>query len=194
MSTSVGEYRRFVPSAPVAPALASQPAPVSPHCRQSVTSDDGFGDWGKGADFRQFQRHRAQSVTIVTTVTRVSGKWPWADGLDALHATPSPSFLPTTRWEEVLFDAVRFSRDWGDDAVRYGWSELELFGCNPDPRARRLDNDGLVILLRGRPVEAIDDNCITISCGNGQHNRFRKGKPLLSAVPIWVAFAKARPP
>ena len=191
---SSDSYQPFafdVPTAPPRSASVTTSPAVSPPRHRTVTAPDGFGDWGKGADFRQFQRERAESVT---SVTAFSGSLPWADGLDALHRMPKPRFLTVDRWEELLFDAVRFSRDWSEAAERHGWTVLELFGCHRKPEGRRLDNNGLIITLKGRSVTALDDTAATIDAGRGDLHRFRKGKLLLTSVPLWVAFASESGP
>lgn len=193
MSSDSYQPFAFAPPAPT-PAMresVTTSQPLSPPRHRSVTAPEGFADWGKGADFRQFQRERADSVTIVTAFP---GGELWADGLERLHTLAKPAWLPADRWEELQFDAVRFVRDWGAEALRLGWTNLELFGCNPNPRARRLDNDGLIKLLHGRRITAIDDSAATIDAGRGDLLRFRKGKLLLTAVPIWVAFASESGP
>lgn len=178
------------PPAPAPRESVTERPPVSSPRHRTVTAPEGFEDWGKGADFRQFQRERAKSVT---TVTAFSGEWPWAPGLDRLHALPKPGWMRADRWEELLFDAVRFTREWGAQAVRRGWTELELFGCNANPQARRLDNDGLIILLRGRRITAIDGQTATIQCSGGGTLRFSKAEPA-AAIPLWVAFSSENGP
>lgn len=196
MSISADSYQPFQPAAaPVAPIPAPESVAdchhVSPPRHRVVTTPDGFQDWGKGADFRDFQRQRAKSVT---TVAAFPGSWPWAEGLDALHRLSKPRFLTADRWEELLFDAVRFSRDWGDIAGQHGWTVLELFGCHRKPEGRRLDNNGLIVTLKGRRITALDDTAATIDAGRGDLHRFRKGKLLLTSVPLWEAFASESGP
>ncbi len=154
-----------------------------------VAAEDAFPDWGKGADFRRFQRERAKGVADVAGVAASPAiSLPWDRGLEALQALPQPTFLSRERWEELLYDAACFSKDWGQAAVDLGWTKLELFGCNPNPRASRLDCDGLVILLNGRPVTELTAEFASIDVGGGKVNRFRR-KQMLGAVPLWLGFA-----
>lgn len=165
--------------------------PVSPRRHRSVTAPEGFEDWGKGADFRQFQRERAKSVT---TVTAFSGNCSWSEGVERLQALPPPTFLRPDRWEELVFDATRFLREWGGDAQAAGWRTVDVFGCYPDPQARRLDNAGLIILLHGRRVLALNDTTATIDAGGRDIQTFQRGFERAQAVPLWVAYAPASGP
>lgn len=176
----------------VMPDLA-KPSPSVTGCHQRVAAlsppENGFPDWGKGADFRDFERKRAKTVTNVTTVTTFSRGLPWDEGLNALFALPAPEFLRVERWTQMLFDCQRFYQDWGLRAVELGWSETDLFGCNPPPSFKRLDNDGLVISLQGRRIIAMDAKSAKIDAGRGDTLTYYNSFPLENSVPLWIGFA-----
>ena len=79
----------------------------------------------------------------------------YRDGLERLASMPVPAGVQARRWAQIVDDAALLEADWGETARALGWSDLALWGCNPDPSARRLDRDGLVMRLRGRRVFAI---------------------------------------
>lgn len=108
----------------------------------------------------------------------------WRMGVEAMgKARPTPGFYHG-RWGMLTADARQFLAMWGDDAVAAGWGTLDVFGANPDPNHRRFDRLGLVLLLRGRPVQELSADSATI--GERQDTttfyRHRRGA---GAVPVW---------
>ncbi|MDZ5448628.1 hypothetical protein [Labrys sp. ZIDIC5] len=80
---------------------------------------------------------------------------PFADELAKLmreNPTPDPR-----RWEQAKRDAIEFLSDWGDQAAELGWTAAELFGLHPVAPLTRYDVMGLVWLLNGKEVSAIDE-------------------------------------
>ena len=89
------------------------------------------------------------------------------------------------RWRELAGDALRLANDCGGRADALGWSVLDLFGCSPG-FARRLDRDGVAVLLDGRAVLALTAEAATIGSPRGPPDVCRRrDKP--GAVPIWRA-------
>jgi len=171
------------------------PSELSPPCRQSVTTDDAFFDADPAAEMRRFRRDREKSVTIVTTVTTPPAPdLPWTAGLQVLSSLPRPPFRSAEEWDQLVFDAVRFDRDWGRQAFDLGWSTLQLFGCNSPPWTNRLDQHGVVALLWGRPVLDVTADTIDIDAGHDRRHRYRRGNLLRESVPLWVAYDLPRPP
>jgi len=62
---------------------------------------------------------------------------------------------PTDDDSQACADAGRFLRNWGEPALRLGWSGKELFGLHPVAPLARCDAMGLVWLLCGRRLTAI---------------------------------------
>jgi hypothetical protein len=108
----------------------------------------------------------------------------WLKGVEAMRrARPAPKPYHSP-WRTILQDAASFVALWGDDAIRMGWSTLDVFGVNPDPSAARYDRLGLVVLLNGRPVQCLEDQVAHI----GRDSRptvFRRALRAEGAVPIW---------
>jgi hypothetical protein len=79
----------------------------------------------------------------------------WAEGVVRVLAMPAPRPYDSARWQEIREDAFSFLRDWGAQAHRLGWSDLDLFGVHPRAPIARLDAMGLVPLLGGNQVVAL---------------------------------------
>jgi hypothetical protein len=83
---------------------------------------------------------------------------PYQVAFDALERR-CPALVPNDRWKRAIEDAQSFLAAWGRQALELCWTERELFGLHPVPehpapnydRLARLDDMGLLWLLRGRP-------------------------------------------
>lgn len=72
-----------------------------------------------------------------------------------------------------------------------GWQGLDLFGCSPG-FARRLDPDGLAMLLDGRAVLGITEQAATI--GNPHGTGPRSGVPPCPGAVLPLKAQRARVP
>ena len=63
----------------------------------------------------------------------------WAEGYAALCTMPPPSGFSPERWRRVVDAAGTFLDRWGAEAIRCGWSDLDVFGCHDDRAHRRFD-------------------------------------------------------
>jgi hypothetical protein len=74
-----------------------------------------------------------------------------------------PDLVDGAAWQRIVEDSRRFLADWGAEAERLGWTADDIFGLPPVPerpawnysRLARLDQVGLIWLLRGRRVVAL---------------------------------------
>lgn len=192
LSQWVGADTLATPLKGVSKALAST---VATSVASSVAAQDSFPDWGKGADFRRFRRERDGTVASVASVA--APRLPWADGLDILQRLPAPGWMPYEQWERLVYIAVSLSRDWGAQAHSLGWNEIDLFGCNLEPWKRRVDRNGLAMLLSrwSGPIKvaAITDQSVALTVDHGHTLQFRHFDRL-GSVPIWVAFSQEAGP
>jgi hypothetical protein len=109
----------------------------------------------------------------------------WREHLDRLDPEFPPDAIQPCRWWQMIDDAGRFLRVWGEQAAGFGWSDLDLFGVSPG-FARRLDRDGLLYALEGRVVLAMTADAATIDSRGGKSTRhYRRDRP--GAVPWWQA-------
>ncbi|MGJ4855478.1 hypothetical protein ACN6KF_001424 [Labrys sp. La1] len=80
---------------------------------------------------------------------------PFADELAKLMKT-NPTVDPK-RWERAKLDAIEFLADWGHEAAELGWTAEDLFSLHAVAPLTRYDVMGLVWLLNGKEVSAIDE-------------------------------------
>lgn len=106
----------------------------------------------------------------------------WQDGVSRMRAPVPP--IACVTWALVVEDARAFLRMWGDDAVKAGWTTLEVFGVNANPAARRLDTLGLVVLLQGRTVQSLDSEMALIGSGANM-TVFRRSLVAPGGVALW---------
>jgi hypothetical protein len=106
---------------------------------------------------------------------------PYASALAALRAK-CPAHVPEDRWRQAIIDATAFATKWAEEAQTFGWTEPELLGLHPVPeqpaanydRLARLDDMGLVWLLRGRPVVALMATEANYRCPSGAILTYRR--------------------
>jgi hypothetical protein len=106
-----------------------------------------------------------------------------------------PEYVDLHRWQQAIRDADNFLARWGMKAEPLGWTEHELFGLHRVPerpapfysRLSRLDDTGLLWLLRGRPVVTLTATEAAYRCASGAHLTYRKqnklAPPSLSEKP-----------
>jgi hypothetical protein len=93
-----------------------------------------------------------------------------------------PACVPEDRWHQAIVDATAFTSKWGAQAQVFGWTERELFGLYPVPeqptanysRLSRLDEMGLIWLLRGRPVIMLTALEAIMRCESGAPLVYRR--------------------
>jgi hypothetical protein len=106
---------------------------------------------------------------------------PFASALAALRAQ-CPTYVPEDRWRQAITDATAFATEWGGEAQTFGWTAAEVFGLHPvqkQPAANcdrlaRLDDIGVVWLLRGRPVVALTATEASYQCPSGAILTYRR--------------------
>lgn len=155
-------------------------------------------DTGSAApDWGSIPVDRAAQSRSVASVASVAADAEARAGIAKLVKCPQPIWLSAHAWASLIADVQAFANDWLIEALGLGWSIPEMFGCPPDPRARRVDLSGLVPLLRGRPVDSISATSAIIRNRIGAPNTFHRhapgcGQPFdrSAAVPMWVAYAQ----
>lgn len=133
----------------------------------------------ESADFRGFEAPPATDVANVASVAS------WKAGIDRLADGRRPDAFENRAWAVLVSDARMLLQNWGADLFALGWGTLEVFGGNRNPRARRLDIPGLLPLLRGRPVEAIDADTALIRANRNDMMTFQRRLVAAGGVPVW---------
>jgi hypothetical protein len=109
----------------------------------------------------------------------------WAEGYAALSTMPVPTGFSQERWQRIADATGTFLNRWATEAIRCGWSDLDVFGANPDKPDARFDAMGLVLLLDRCEVVSIDEHGADLVTSTGARQRYRR-RPLPSdTVSLW---------
>jgi hypothetical protein len=130
-----------------------------------------------------------QSVEKESRCDQEHDDTPYASALAAFRAK-RPAYVPEDRWHQAIADATTFVTKWGAQAHAFGWTARELFGLHPVPerpagnysRLSRLDDTGLIWLLRGRPVVALTETTAAIQGATAVLTYRKINKPALGPV------------
>jgi hypothetical protein len=109
----------------------------------------------------------------------------WAEGFGALCAMPPPRGFSAVRWARIVDATGRFLDRWAAEAALLGWSDLDVFGCDPARPDARFDCMGLVLLLDGCEVERIDVGGADLLTSTGTRQRFHRRPRPLGTVSLW---------
>jgi len=94
--------------------------------------------------------------------------------------SPCPG-LTGANWAAIHENAVIFLDRWADEAVRLGWTTLDLFGVHPEAGTTRSNYCGALI-IGAEPVSAITETRMQFA--NTTFYRDTLGKPT-GSVPLW---------
>ena len=145
------------------------------------------------AENRQFSGFVGHSLATIATIAvpAVENRYPFDADLAAFIAQPCPPGIRPETWDEITGETDAVRQRWADHAIGLGWTSLDLFGCNPNPFARRVDRDGLVASITGllTPVRIT-----SITAANAELTPFR-GAPMKyhrmyrpGQVHLWEAY------
>ena len=130
---------------------------------------------------REDRGERAALVEYGANVPRC-----WAEGFTALSSMPPPSGFSPERWVRIVDAAGLLLDRWAADAIRCGWSDLDVFGCDRDRPDARFDCMGLVMLLDRVEVAGIDpEGADLIATAGGAKLRFRRRPLPQNTISLW---------
>jgi hypothetical protein len=109
----------------------------------------------------------------------------WAEGLAALAAMPVPSGFAPERWRRIVDAAGTFLDRWTGVAIECGWSDLDVFGCDPVRPDARFDAMGVALLLDRAEVVGIDDEGADLVTVTGARQRYRRRPLPPDTVTLW---------
>lgn len=128
-----------------------------------------------------------QSVASVASVAQPSDKRlgnPTLSPADAVRSAvrdlayiPRPANVSFSDWATLISDLQDFTETALPFALAKGWQLFDLFAVPANPTHRRVDQVGLVPMLRGRPVRIIDSNRAAIANRVGPPNTFYRRAP-----------------
>ena len=110
----------------------------------------------------------------------------WAEGFAVLSAMPPPTGFSLARWRRIINAAGIFIDKWAAKAAECGWSDLDVFGVNPDAPGRRFDAMGLVLLLDHCEVVAVDERGADLVANGGARLRYRRRPVPADTVSLWA--------
>jgi hypothetical protein len=101
-------------------------------------------------------------------------------------AMPAPTGFSDQRWQRVIDAAGRFLDRWAGVAAACGWSDLDVFGCDPNRSDARFDCMGIVLLLDRCEVVGVDEHgADLVTNSDGARLRFYR-RPLPAAtIRLW---------
>ena len=143
-----------------------------------------------GARLGLMEQAVAYSTTMPVPADIAHAEYDAAYALVALRAK-CPAYVPGDRWHQAVADATAFASEWAAQAQAFGWTVSELFGLHPVPeqpaanydRLARVDDMGLIWLLRGRPVIALTAMEAVMRCHSGATLKFyRRSEPALAEI------------
>lgn len=109
----------------------------------------------------------------------------WAEGFARLDTAKPLLGFSCDRWRQLIDDGGRFLDQWANQAAALGWTAVDVFGLHRDAPAARLDGIGLVALIRGGEIVAIDSDHATIRMPSGNCLTYYLRRPRPDAVAAW---------
>jgi hypothetical protein len=109
----------------------------------------------------------------------------WAEGFARLNLASPPHGFHERRWRTLIDDGGKFLDRWGAEAAQLGWSAEDVFGVHPIAPGARYDIAGLVLLIDGGEVIAIDRNSASIRTKSSGATLIYLRKPRPDAIVLW---------
>lgn len=155
-------------------------------------------EWGQGCKASGDKKtHKIQSLKeAVPTVSTVPTRFwedifpndipaEWREGYSTFSTMTRLEGFPDHQWRRAIEDGRIFLLRWGAEAFRLGWTATDLFGASaaaPWPRVGML---GLVPLLNGDPVVALDADAATIKTKSDARLVYRRHIASDGRVCLW---------
>ena len=132
----MSQYRKFsaalkseVRAAPAPkPSKVPKPKPVPGDTLGGLAALGGVGPETANSRSSNSDPDREERAAIIEEGAGVPRTW--AEGYAALCAMPSPSGFWPDRWQRIIDATNAFLDRWASEAIRCGWSDLDVFGCD----------------------------------------------------------------
>ena len=96
----------------------------------------------------------------------------WREHIASLLSRPCPDGVSAERWTRAREGAERFAQQWAVQAMRLGWTAVELYRV--PPQWSRIDLTGAALLIGDRQVIAVTEASIVIETPSGARLKFRR--------------------
>jgi hypothetical protein len=117
----------------------------------------------------------------------------WAEGFARLDVMKPAAGFSQGRWRQLIDDGGHFIDRWAATAAAMGWSAIDVFGLHPDAPAARYDGMGLVPLISGGEVVAIEVGHATIRAPGGSCLTYYLRRQTSTGIAVWDLLPKAKP-
>jgi hypothetical protein len=148
-------------------------SPATGRCRDNKVGNDSF----EGERFDE----RAALVEFGVGVPRA-----WAEGFACLNLASPVKGFDDARWRTLIDDGGKFLDRWGAEAAKLGWAAEDVFGVHPHAPGARYHAAGLVLLINGGEVVAIDVQSASIKVKGSGSVLIYLRKPRQGAVALWA--------
>ena len=181
------------------PPLAFCKPPAPPGCRWPLAGDNLVveADLDPPPELlAELREHKAELIAVLSgddpeeraAIIAEGAGVPraWAEGYAALCTMPPPAGFWPERWQRIIDATGAFLDRWAAEAIRCGWSDLDVFGCHPDAPDRpvRLHGPGAAAgPPRGRRRSTTDGADLVTATGARQ--RFRRRPLPPGTVALW---------
>jgi hypothetical protein len=106
----------------------------------------------------------------------------WAEGFARLDRQQPLAGYSATQWRQIIDDGGRFLDAWGELAAGLSWKVTDVFGIDPHAPRNRYDAMGLVFLIGGGQITAVNERSATIRRGQSELTYTRC---LRAGVCVW---------
>jgi hypothetical protein len=121
---------------------------------------------------------------------RISSPDQWVAAFSALPLPRAPGDVPLRRWRQFVGNARRLLEDGTlDEAVRLGWTTLDLFGCDESKPFARVDQMGLIWFIQGDHLVSMSSSAAIIETVSGARLTYRRKTEGAGQVAVWKLFS-----
>jgi hypothetical protein len=137
---------------------------------ESCVTDERAGEFATPDELGINFEERAAIVQYDGGVPRA-----WAEGFAWLDPQKPPHDVPPRRWLCFIDDCGRFLDDgWAARAAELGWGPLDLFGCDRERPFARVDQQGLLWLVKGGSIVELHRDRAILRTERGATQTYRR--------------------
>jgi hypothetical protein len=127
----------------------------------------------------------AVSPVVVPSVYPGDVPLEWRAGTSKLIAMRCPRRFKSSRWDLLVDDARRFVDEWASQCATLGWTTLDVFGVNPTAPDDRQDGKGLVVLLGGYQMVAVEAEKAAVRSQRSGNMLTIYRRKTSGQIPVW---------